>query len=89
MTLAAQIRRAIDVSSTRIILLTSDDTTISTARSREMGISAHLVKPVQQSELLETIRHVMSHTICDAPPHYGGGESTAESEPVLPHARCR
>ena len=66
LTLAGQVRQRVDLSSTRIILLTSDDTTINAARSREVGISAHLVKPVQQSELLETIRHVMSQTIADA-----------------------
>jgi len=65
---------------TPIILLTSDDTTINTSRWRETGISAHLVKPVQQSELLETIRHVMSHTTADVSPTAAG----STPEPALP-----
>ena len=82
-TLAGQIRQRVDVSSTRIILLPSDDSTINIARSREMGISAHLLKPVQQSELLETIRQVMSVTPADPLPPVAA-RSTAKSEPSLP-----
>jgi two-component system, sensor histidine kinase and response regulator len=66
LTLAAQIRELIDVSSTRIILLSSDDSMINIARSREMGISAHLLKPAQQSELLEVIREVMNRATGNA-----------------------
>jgi len=90
LTLAAHVRQCADISSTRIILLTSDDTMITTARSREMGISAHLVKPVQQSELLETIRHVITHMAADACPELSRGAtappagSTAACEPALP-----
>jgi two-component system, sensor histidine kinase and response regulator len=65
-TLAGQIRQHVDSSTTRIILLPSDDSTFSIARSREMRISAHLLKPVQQSELLETICQVMTRTTQDA-----------------------
>jgi CheY-like chemotaxis protein len=59
---ARQIRRHVDHSATRIILLPSEDSGISIARSREMGINASLLKPVQQSELLETISLVMGRT---------------------------
>jgi two-component system, sensor histidine kinase and response regulator len=65
LTVALQIRHHVDISSTRIILLPSEDSSIDIARSREMGISAYLLKPVQQSELLETIGRVMGRTTSD------------------------
>jgi PAS domain S-box-containing protein len=65
---ARQIRERVDISSTRIILLPSEDSGINSALSREMGINAYLLKPVQQSELLETISQVMGRTTPDAAP---------------------
>jgi PAS domain S-box-containing protein len=59
-TLAAQIRRRYGTSAPRQILLSSDDTAALPARSRENGILAYLLKPVQQSELLEAIWAAMS-----------------------------
>ncbi len=58
--LAARIRERAELSATRIILLTSGDRPGDPARSRELRIDAHLLKPVQQDELLETIYHVMN-----------------------------
>ena len=58
--LAAQIRERAELSATRIILLTSGDRPGDPARLRELRIDAHLLKPVQQDELLETIYRVMS-----------------------------
>ena len=60
LTLAAKIRERAELSATRIILLTSGDRPGDLARSRELRIDAHLLKPVQQDELLETIYRVMS-----------------------------
>ena len=60
--LAAQIRQRDELSATRLILLTSGDRPSDLARSRELRIDAHLLKPVQQEELLETICRVMSRT---------------------------
>ena len=65
--LAAQIRERAELSATRIILLTSGDRPGDLARSRELRIDAHLLKPVQQDELLETIYRVMSRADGDAP----------------------
>jgi PAS domain S-box-containing protein len=59
LTLASQILRRAELSATRIILLTSGDHPNDLARSRELRLDAHLLKPVQQSELLETIYRVM------------------------------
>jgi CheY-like chemotaxis protein len=66
--LAAKIRKRAELSSTRIILLTSGDGPGDLARSREQRVDAHLLKPVQQDELLETIYRVMSRTNDDTQP---------------------
>jgi PAS domain S-box-containing protein len=59
--LAAKIRQQAELSSTRIILLSSGDRPGDLARARQLGISANLLKPLQQRELMETILQVMSH----------------------------
>src|SRR5262249_50059678 len=46
--LAAKIRKRAELAATRIILLTSGDRPGDLARSRELRIDAHLLKPVQQ-----------------------------------------
>ncbi len=53
----------ITLDSTRIILLTSGDRPGDLARSRELRIDAHLLKPVPQDELLETIYRVMDKAV--------------------------
>ena len=60
LTLAAMIRERTELSATRLILLTSGDRPGDPTRFRELRIDAHLLKPVQQEELLETIYRVMS-----------------------------
>ena len=59
---AAHIRQRAELSATPIILLTSGDRPGDAARFREQRVNAHLLKPVQQDELLETIYRVMSPT---------------------------
>ncbi|HYT94492.1 MAG TPA: response regulator, partial [Gemmataceae bacterium] len=56
--LAAQIRKRAELSATLIILLTSGDRPGDLPRVREQRVNAHLLKPVQQDELLETIYRV-------------------------------
>jgi CheY-like chemotaxis protein len=58
--LAAKIRKRAELAGTRIILLTSGDCPADPARLRELRIDAHLLKPVQQDQLLETISRVVS-----------------------------
>src|SRR5205807_3913563 len=62
LTLAAQIRKRAELSATRLILLTSGDRPGDRVRTRALRIDAHLLKPVQQEELLETIYQVMSRS---------------------------
>jgi PAS domain S-box-containing protein len=57
--LASRILQRSELSATRIILLTSGDHPADLARFRELQLDAHLLKPVQQDELLETICRVM------------------------------
>jgi PAS domain S-box-containing protein len=71
--LATKIRKRAELSSTRIILLTSGDRPGDIERLRELRIDAHLLKPLQQSELLDTIYNVMSHS---------NGESAATELPL-------
>jgi two-component system, sensor histidine kinase and response regulator len=65
--LAARIRERAALSAIRIILLTSEHRPGDSARSHELRIDAHLLKPVQQDELLETIYRVMSRALGDPP----------------------
>ncbi|MBV8087574.1 MAG: response regulator, partial [Chloroflexi bacterium] len=60
LTLAAQIRKRAELAATRVIMLTSGDRPGDLGRSRELRVNAHLLKPVQQDELLETIYRVMA-----------------------------
>jgi two-component system, sensor histidine kinase and response regulator len=65
--LATQIKQRAELSATRIILLTSGDRAGDLARFREQLVNAHLLKPVQQNELLETIYQVMSRANGNVP----------------------
>jgi signal transduction histidine kinase/DNA-binding response OmpR family regulator len=65
--LAAQIRKRADLSATRIILLSSRDRPGDWDRIRELRIDAHLLKPIQQDELLDNIYLVMSRSRSDEP----------------------
>ncbi len=58
--LAAMIRERAELAATHIILLSSGDPAGDRARSRELQIEAHLLKPVPPDELLATILRVMS-----------------------------
>jgi CheY-like chemotaxis protein/HPt (histidine-containing phosphotransfer) domain-containing protein len=80
LTLAAWIRERAALSAVRITLLTSGDRPGDLARSRALRIDAHLLKPVQQDELLETIYRVMSRARGD--PATAGAEPAREPAPV-------
>ncbi len=86
LTLAATIRDRIELAATRIILLTSGDFSGDLARFRELGIDAHLLKPVQQDELLETIYRVMSRAKGSTPTpiELAPGPEAASAAPANP-----
>ena len=87
--LAAKIRERAELAATRIILLTSGERPGDPARVRELRIDAHLLKPVQQDELLETIYRVMSRSQGNAPP-LGPAHARPANRPrqSRPRLRC-
>ncbi len=66
--LATMIRERAELAATRIIMLTSGNGPVDSARYRELRIDAQLLKPAQQDELLETIYGVMSQPNANAAP---------------------
>jgi CheY-like chemotaxis protein len=82
--IAAKIRERSELSSTRIILLTSGERPSDHARIRALRIDAHLLKPVQQEELLETIYRVMNTVDGDGPPI---NESSPAPSPTVTRLR--
>jgi len=82
LTLAARIRKRAELAATRIILLTSGDRPSDLARARELRVDAHLLKPVQPDELLETIYRVMSRNGGALPAAGPVGEAEQPPAPV-------
>ena len=58
--LAAKIRERAALAAVPIVMLTSGDRPGDPGRARDLRIDAHLLKPLQQGELLETIYQVVS-----------------------------
>ena len=80
--LAADIRRRSGPAAPRIILLGSDDDADLSARSRENGVQAYLLKPVQQAELLDAIRGVLDLDVV-APSAVAGSGGRPHGERAL------
>jgi PAS domain S-box-containing protein len=81
--LVAKIRQNPELSSIRMILMTSDDHFRDIARFRELGVAAHLMKPIHEAELLETIYRAMGR------PGPAPAERSASGPPALPNAPAR
>jgi PAS domain S-box-containing protein len=80
LTLAAKIRERAELSGSRIILLTSGDRPGDSARFRELRVDAHLLKPVQQDELLDAVYSTMSlSTEDDRVTRWQGDKATGDS----------
>jgi PAS domain S-box-containing protein len=75
-TLAERMRQAPALAGTRVLMLTSAGQQEDVARCRRLGIGAYLMKPVKQSQLLETILAALG----SAPPR--GGEARAGTPPA-------
>jgi two-component system sensor histidine kinase/response regulator len=80
--LAARIRKRAELSAARIVLLTSGDRFGDLARIHELQIDAHLLKPVTQERLLETIMQVMSRGDVQTPTATGLGRQGHEKPPT-------
>ena len=61
--LAGEMRRRFGGSVSRLILLSTEYNQSIAARAREVGFQAHLLTPIQESELLETIWAVMNSSV--------------------------
>jgi CheY-like chemotaxis protein/HPt (histidine-containing phosphotransfer) domain-containing protein len=67
-TLADSIRRSPLLTTSLIMMLTSDDRSEDTTRCRKLGINCYLIKPVRKSELLNAILAVLDGPSCNAQP---------------------
>jgi CheY-like chemotaxis protein len=79
--LAKGISQTPELSACRVILLTSDDRPSDAKRYRANRISAVLMKPVQQEELLDNIYRVLSDEVA-------GAESTELMHTTAPEIAC-
>ena len=59
LTLVERIRQRPELSTTRIMMLTSAGYREDAERSKKLGIASHLLKPIRQSELRETITRIL------------------------------
>jgi PAS domain S-box-containing protein len=89
LSLAARIRERPELAATPIILLISGDRPSDTERSRGLRIDAHILKPVPQEELLQTIHEVMTRGDRDpavsgsGAPDWPGGEKVTVTTAAL------
>jgi CheY-like chemotaxis protein len=77
--LAAQIKQNPQLAGATIMMLSSSSRHVDTARCREMGVSAYLLKPIKQSELLASILAVLR---LSAPPELPAPSLTKERRTV-------
>ncbi|MDB5299535.1 MAG: domain S-box protein, partial [Phycisphaerales bacterium] len=90
LTLAAKIRERAELCGSRMILLTSGERPGDMARYRELHVDGHMLKPVQQDELLRTIYSIMSRTNGDGlvPARSGPSPGSAKAaHPAVPPLR--
>ena len=66
--LAEQIRGQVSLRRTAIMMLSSAAQRGDTARCRELGVGAYLIKPIVQSQLLEAIRNLLGTAAHDVGP---------------------
>jgi CheY-like chemotaxis protein len=82
-TLVAQVRQEPQLRDAVVIVLTSGDRPGDKVRCTELGVAAHLRKPIKQSELLDAIVLAMGVTA----PEPDQPARTDEARPVLPALR--
>ena len=78
---AQEIKRHPELRNASIMMLTSAEQSRDIARCEELGIAAHLVKPIGQSELFDTILRVLGLSITAAEAMSEPGNPEAETEP--------
>ena len=80
LTLAAEIQAQADLAGATILMLTSADSQEDARRCRELGLSAYLIKPIKQSELLDAILTALEPRLATADPA-SRPEAMAEEAP--------
>src|SRR5262249_11416942 len=80
--LGAKIRQSPELSAIRLILMTSDDHFRDIARFRELGVAAHLMKPIHEAELLETIYRAMGRPSPTPEDRQASGPSAVPNAPA-------
>jgi PAS domain S-box-containing protein len=81
--LVEQIRNNPELAGATILMLSSADRAVDAARCRQLGVSAYLVKPINQSELLDAILLALGSTPLQRP------ELPRRSLSGLPQGDCR
>jgi PAS domain S-box-containing protein len=84
--LAEQVRAKPGLVGSTILMLTSAGRAVSAERCREIGVQATIMKPLKQSELLDTILGVVSANV-ESGSHREPGPSHEESVSCLPPLR--
>ncbi|HEY0252231.1 MAG TPA: response regulator, partial [Kofleriaceae bacterium] len=84
LTLAAKIRDRDELAGARIVLLTSGDRPGDLERIKELRIDAHVLKPVPEDELLETIVGVMTRSEPRTTPTPVQTSAEVADETILP-----
>jgi signal transduction histidine kinase len=79
---AQSIKAADDLAKTVIIMLTSGDRPGDVARCAEIGIAAHLLKPVKQLELFDAILMALGKAARSQAEPDSGGEPYEETQPL-------
>jgi CheY-like chemotaxis protein len=78
---ASEIKRHSELRNASIMMLTSAEQSSDVARCQELGIAAHLIKPIGQSELFNTIHRVLSVSTTTAETMIKSRELEAQVEP--------
>jgi len=81
--LAEQIRQRPELAGATIMMLSSAGHSSDRTRCRELGVSAHLTKPIKQSDLLDTILSVLHTSSVEI------RESSPQPQPALPASHRR
>jgi signal transduction histidine kinase/CheY-like chemotaxis protein len=80
--LAQWLRQDAAHKNSKIIMLTSSGRADDAERCRELGVDAHLTKPVKQSALFDVIATVFGHKKGAPRPRPGGDENIAKQRPL-------
>ncbi|MGZ4843568.1 MAG: response regulator, partial [Candidatus Angelobacter sp.] len=81
--LVKEIKRSLPVTPAMVMMLTSNDYYSSIRRSRELGVAAHLLKPVRLFELLAAIRQAVPPGVPEVPRLHEKVEQASDQLKIL------